>query len=162
MKKQTTGVYLIRDNKVLFLVREKKHDTRHIQGIYLPIGGHVELGEEIEECAKREVFEESGVNVKSVELKGILFIRGQASGETDIIVTVFTSTDFEGEPVSGNEGHFEWVDREEFDKINLYEGDKVFLKYMFSSQFFVLDFQYKGFEFINYKILKLINQAKNK
>jgi 8-oxo-dGTP diphosphatase len=156
MKKQTTGVYLLQDNKILFLVREKKQDTRHIQGMYLPVGGHVELGEELEECAKREVFEESGVKVNSVELKGILYIRGQASGETDIIMSVFTSTNFEGEPVAGNEGHFEWVDKDKLNEINLYEGDKIFLKYLFESQFFVLDFQYKGFEFINYKILKLI------
>ncbi len=158
MKKQTTGVYLIRNNKILFLVREKKQDTRHIQGMYLPIGGHVELGEEVEECAKREVLEESGIKVNSVELKGILFIRGQASGETDIIVSIFTSTDFEGEAVAGNEGHFEWVDQDKLSEINLYEGDKVFLKYLLESQFFVLDLQYKGFEFINYKLLKLIKE----
>ena len=60
MKKQTTGVYLIKDNKILFLIRNKKNDTMHRSGIYLSIGGHVEVGEGIEEAAIREVKEESG------------------------------------------------------------------------------------------------------
>jgi 8-oxo-dGTP diphosphatase len=156
MKKQTTGVYLVRDNKILFLVRKKENDTQHVQGIFLPIGGHVELGESIEDCAKREVREESGIEVNNIELKGIVYVHGQATGEADVIMFLFTSSDFDGEPVTGNEGSFVWVDIDNLHEINLYEGDKIFLKYLFTSQFFVLDFEYKGFTFINHKILKLI------
>src|SRR5690242_2419540 len=100
MKKQTTGVYLIKDNKLLFLVRKKKNDQMHQQGIYLPIGGHVELGEGIEESAIREVKEEAGITVHSVNLKGILYIRSQNTGAYDQVMFLFTSTDFTGEPVS--------------------------------------------------------------
>jgi len=156
MKKQTTGVYLLRDNKILFLVRQKKNDTRHLQGIYLPIGGHVEDSEEIDVAAIREVEEESGIKVSSVDLKGIVNIRGQATGENDITMFLFTSSDFEGESKNGDEGTFEWVDKNNLDQINLYEGDKTFLKYLFDFQFFVLDFEYKGFEFVSHKELKLI------
>lgn len=157
MKKQTTGVYLIKDNQILFLVRKKKNDTRHQQGIYLPIGGHVEDGEEIAAAAIREVKEESGITVHSLELKGIVNIRGQATGENDITMFIFTSADFTGEAKTGNEGSFEWVNQEKIDSLNLYTGDKIFLKYLFSSQFFVLDFEYQGFTFISHKVLKLIN-----
>ena len=77
MKKQTTGVYLLKENKMLFLIRNKKNDKMHKSGVYLPIGGHVELSEAIEEAAIREVKEESGIMVHSVDLKGIIYIRNQ-------------------------------------------------------------------------------------
>ena len=39
---------------------------------------------------------------------------------------IFTSSDFTGNPIAGREGSFEWVDKDELEKINLYEGDKIF------------------------------------
>src|SRR5205823_301452 len=72
VKKQTVGVYLIKNNKILFLIRKKENDGIHKQGMYLPIGGHVELGEGVEEAAIREVKEEAGISVHSVNLAGIL------------------------------------------------------------------------------------------
>ena len=156
MKKQTTGVYLIKDNKILFLVREKKNDKMHRQGMYLPIGGHVELGEGLEEAAIREVKEESGITVHSVDLCGILYIRSQNTGDYDILMSVFTSSDFEGEPVAGNEGKFEWVEIDKVQKVSLYHGDKIFLDLLIKNNFFVIEFLYQQFELINYKILKLV------
>jgi len=156
MKKQTTGVYLIKDNKILFLVRDKKNDKMHQQGMYLPIGGHVELGEGIEEAAIREVKEESGILVHSVDLKGVIYIRSQNTGDYDVIMFIFTSSDFTGNPVAGREGSFEWVDKDELEKINLYEGDKIFFDLMLKHVFFVVEFLYDGFELISHKILKVI------
>lgn len=156
MKKQTTGVYLLKDNKILFLVRNKKNDKMHQQGMYLPIGGHVELGEGIEEAAIREVKEESGITVHSVDLRGILYIRSQNTGEYDIVMFLFTSSNFIGEPKDGREGRFEWVDIDKIQKINLYEGDKIFLDMLLKHEFYVLEFLYKRFELVNYTILKLI------
>ena len=156
MKKQTTGVYLLKDNKILFLVRDKKNDNMHQQGMYLPIGGHVELGEGVEEAAIREVKEESGITVHSVDLRGILYIRSQNTGDYDIVLFLFTSSDFTGEPVAGREGSFEWVDVDIVQSVNLYEGDKIFLDLLMKHEFFVIEFLYKGFELINHKVLKVI------
>ena len=103
MKKQTTGVYLLKDNNILFLVRDKKNDKMHQKGVYLPIGGHVELSEEVEEAAIREVKEESSIIVHSVDLKGILYFRAQNTGNYDNSMFLFTSSDFTGEPVDGRE-----------------------------------------------------------
>jgi 8-oxo-dGTP diphosphatase len=116
----------------------------------------VEDGEEIDSAAIREVREESGIRVNSLQLKGVVNIRGQADGENDITMFLFTSADFTGEPITGNEGRFEWVERSGLEQINLYEGDKIFLKYLFSARFFVLDFEYQGFSFIGHRILTLI------
>jgi 8-oxo-dGTP diphosphatase len=156
MKKQTTGVYLIKDNKILFLVRKKKNDKMHQQGVYLPIGGHVELGEELEEAAIREVKEEAGIIVHSVNLKGILYIRSQNTGTYDQVMFLFISSDFTGEPINGDEGSFVWVNKDKLQEVNLYEGDKMFLDLLLKHNFFVLEFLYEGFTLKNYTILKLL------
>lgn len=156
MKKQTTGVYLIKDNKMLFLVRNKKNDKMHQQGIYLPIGGHVELGESLEEAAIREVKEESGITVHSVDLRGILYIRSQNTGEYDVIMSVFTSSDFSGKPTIGREGSFEWVDLDTIQTLKLYKGDKIFLDLLQKYDFFVVEFLYKGFDLVSHTNLKLL------
>jgi 8-oxo-dGTP diphosphatase len=154
MKRQTTGVYLIKDDKILFLVRQKKDDTKHVQGMYLPIGGHVELGETLETCAIREVEEESGIKINTLDLKGIVYITGQGKGEWDWVNFVFVSTDFEGDAVAGNEGHFEWVPIDQLETANLYPGDKIYLQYMLKYKLFVAEFIYKDYDLIEYKLIK--------
>lgn len=142
---------------MLFLVRDKKNDKIHKKGIYLPIGGHVELGESVETAAIREVKEESGVIVYSLDLRGIIYIRGQNTGEYDMIIYTFTSSDFNGEPVPGNEGYFSWVDIADIPRINAYEGDKLYLELMMKYRFFAVDFLYKEYTLVSSKILKVIS-----
>ncbi len=154
-KRVTTGVYLLKDDKILFLIRNKKDDKVHTQGIYLPIGGHVEFRESIEEAAKREVLEESGITVHKLDLAGILNVRGQQE-EHDMLVYIFSSQDFSGEPVAGREGDFVWVDKKDLPNINAYEGDKMFHQFMLKNQFFVLDLLFDGSKMLDYQILKLI------
>lgn len=156
MKKQTTGVYLIKNAKILFLIRNKKNDKMHHSGVFLPIGGHVELGEGIEEAAKREVKEESGITVHSLKLKGIVYIRNQNSGDYDVIMFLFTSSKFMGEPIDGPEGKFEWVDKNKLLEINLYEGDRIFLELLQKNDFFIVELLYKNFDLVDHKILKLL------
>lgn len=156
MKKQTTGVYLLKDDKMLFLIRKKKNDTMHRQGMYLPIGGHIELGEGLEEAAIREVKEESGITVHSVELKGIVYIRSQNTGEYDIIMSIFTSSDFTGEPVTGREGSFAWIPLNQLDQANLYKGDMIFLDLMQKHDFFVVELLYKGFDLVGHRVIKTL------
>lgn len=56
------AVYILRENKILMLLRKGKH-APDFWG--LP-GGHLEFGETPEECAYREVAEEAGVKIKNV------------------------------------------------------------------------------------------------
>jgi 8-oxo-dGTP diphosphatase len=156
MKKQAVGVYLIKDDKLLFLIRKKENDQFHKQGMYLPMGGKVELGEGITEAAIREVKEESGITVHSLTLNGILYIRSQNTGEYDLIIFNFVSSDFEGDPIPGREGNFAWIEKDKLEQANLYEGDKIYLTLMKKHDFFVVEFLYKGFELIEHKILKVI------
>lgn len=155
MVKLATMIYLLKEDGVLFLERRKENDTVHKQGMHIPMGGKVEKGESAEDCIKRESLEESGIKVNSVELKGIIYFREFGDTADDWIDYIYTSKDFQGEPQDGYEGNFMWVKQNDFNKLNLYEGDKVFIDYIFNKKykFFAVEFRYDKFELKETKLL---------
>ena len=54
-------------NKILLINREKPP----FMGMWNALGGHLEEGEDIEFCAKREIYEESGIKVDEVTLYSV-------------------------------------------------------------------------------------------
>jgi 8-oxo-dGTP diphosphatase len=61
------GVIIEKDGKILI----GKRRTSHGSNTYSILGGHLEFGETFEEGAKREVREESGLDIENVELVSI-------------------------------------------------------------------------------------------
>lgn len=61
------GVYVLRDGKVLVGQRI----GGHAGGTWCAPGGHLELGESWEECARREVSEEAGVEIENVRFGNV-------------------------------------------------------------------------------------------
>jgi 8-oxo-dGTP diphosphatase len=53
---------VLKDNKVLLGKRKNAHGA----GTWAFPGGHLEYKESIEACAKREVFEETGIHIKNI------------------------------------------------------------------------------------------------
>jgi 8-oxo-dGTP diphosphatase len=160
MKKQSTAVYLMRDDEVLFLVRNKKNDTVHVQGHYLPVGGKVENGERIDDCAIREVAEEASVQINKLDFRGIHYIRQIDGIHDDWVVFVYTSTDFSGEPKPGNEGHFEWVHWDDMKHKPMYAGDRIYMEYFNQYDFHVAEFTYDGFEFVDVTMMYATPRSK--
>jgi 8-oxo-dGTP pyrophosphatase MutT (NUDIX family) len=95
--KQLCGasVIIYRDNQVLLQQRKDN-------GTWGYTGGAVETGEIVEEAAKREMFEESGLTALSLKLFGVfsgpeLYHIYPDGNEVHIIDIVFTCSDFTGE-----------------------------------------------------------------
>lgn len=57
------GVMVLKDGFVLMGKRQGSHGN----GEYAYPGGHLEMGESIEDCARREVAEETGLEIKNIE-----------------------------------------------------------------------------------------------
>ena len=89
----TTLCYMMRDNKILL---QKKTKELFGGGKWNGPGGKAAENETPTECAKREVLEETGVNVIELEEKGLLtFFNGD---ELFTTCHVFKVNEFEGEP----------------------------------------------------------------
>jgi len=56
------GVFVFKDGR--FLLGKRKNT--HGEGSWCLPGGHLEFNEELEDCARREVLEETGVKIKNI------------------------------------------------------------------------------------------------
>ncbi len=97
-------VKIYRDNGDFLVLNRVKKDW---PGITFP-GGHVEQDEDITQCAIREIKEETGLNIKSLESCG--YIEWNiVSEETRHLSILFKTKDFDGEIKDSIEGHLFWT-----------------------------------------------------
>ena len=116
-------IYLKRDDSYLLLFRNKKKNDINA-GKWIGVGGHVEKGETIDECAIREVKEETGYDVRSLKCAGeVLFI----DENLKMMMYIYEVTDFSGEMIECNEGDLKWIPIRDIDDYPMWEGDKAFL-----------------------------------
>ena len=138
----TTLCYLERDGCWLMLHRTAKEKDVNKEK-WIGVGGKFEEKESPEECVLREAKEETGLTLISYKLRGIVtFV-------SDIWPTeymyLFTADEFEGELTSCDEGILTWVPKDRMYDLNLWEGDKIFLKLLEeNSTFFSLKLSYEG------------------
>ena len=138
------------NKKTLMLHRIKKENDMH-KDKWNGLGGKLEIGESPEECVRREIFEESGLVLKSVNLKG--FITFPAfDGFEDWYVFVFTSTEYSGNMIVSDEGTLEWIDDDKLLELNLWEGDKHFIKWLDEDKLFSAKFTYNKGALTDYDV----------
>ena len=138
----STLCYLERDGQYLMLHRVKKqHDLN--QGKWIGIGGKFQEGESPVECLLRECFEETGLTLTGFRFCGIVtFVSDQAPTE---YMHLFTADQWTGELHDCDEGVLAWVDKSRVPELNLWEGDRVFLRYLDEDRpFFFLTLRYQG------------------
>ena len=165
----STLCYIEKDGKYLMLHRTvKKNDVNKDK--WIGVGGHFEADESPEECLLREVKEETGYTLTSWKYRAIVtfifidiilfycaivtFVSGDGVTE---YMSLFTADGFTGEQIACDEGELKWVDKKEIDRLNLWEGDKIFFRLLEESEeFFSLKLIYDG----NGKLLKAMLNGK--
>ena len=143
----TTLCYIEKENKYLMLHRtSKKKDGNKDK--WIGVGGHFEEGESPEECLLREVKEETGLELTSYQFRGIVtFISDEWPDE---YMCLYTADKYTGDIGNCDEGELVWVEKGKIMNLNIWEGDKIFLKLLIENQpFFSLKLEYKGDKLIN-------------
>ncbi len=125
--KQTTLCYIDNGDSYLMLHRVKKaNDASH--GKWIGVGGKCEADESPDECMLREVKEETGLEITQWHYRGIVtFISDTWPNE---YMHLFTATQWRGEPDMSidDEGDLAWVRKADLMGLNLWEGDRIFLR----------------------------------
>ena len=151
MAKLSTLCYIEQNGRYLMLHRTvKKNDVNKDK--WIGVGGHFEEDESPEECLLREVKEETGYTLTSYQYRGLVtFISG--NGVTEYM-SLFMADGFEGEAVSCDEGDLEWVEIDKVYDLNLWEGDRIFLRLLEERrEFFSLKLVYDGRDTLIYAAL---------
>ena len=137
----TTLCYIEQDGKYLMLHRVKKNDINHDK--WIGIGGKFEEKESPEDCALREVKEETGLTLTSYAYRGLVtFVSDQYETE---YMHLFTADGFTGELIDCDEGTLEWVDKALVPTLPTWAGDRIFLDLLARDvPFFSLKLEYVG------------------
>ena len=124
-----TCVYLTRDGSwLMLLTNKKKHDVNH--GKWIGVGGKTLAQESFHDCAVRELREETGLKALSLEFHGFVYFTYEHQKSEKI--AVYSCRSFSGELTDCTEGTLKWIPQEQIMKLELWEGDRIFLERMLS------------------------------
>jgi 8-oxo-dGTP diphosphatase len=95
------------------------------------------------------------LRVKNPKLKAFLTFPAFDTIET-WYVWLFVIDEFEGELIDSPEGVLEWIDNEKLLDLNLWEGDRVFLKCLNQEGLFSGKFIYEDYKLVDYSFERVL------
>jgi len=122
------------------LFRNKKKDDP-CEGKWVGVGGKFEPGESADDCLLREVREETGLHLTRYHFCGIVHFLSDTWPDEDMYL--YTADEFLGEDPASmtredqdqqehsfvcNEGDLCWIPKDKILSLNLWDGDRYFLK----------------------------------
>lgn len=143
---ETTLCYIESDDQYLMLHRtKKKNDCNHDK--WQGVGGHFEPGENAEQCALREIWEETGLTATEFRYRALVHFHSDQWDSEDM--HLFTVTGFTGDIKICDEGDLEWVSKSRVMELAMWEGDRIFLRLLEEdAPFFELTLKYQGNQLI--------------
>ena len=125
----TLGFILSEDRQSVLMVHRIARERDLQYGYYNGLGGKLEPGEDIVECIKREILEESGLTVESIQLRGTVSWPGYGD---DCFGFIFLIDGYSGEPYASNEeGELSWQPISRLSELHMMEGDRNFVPLVF-------------------------------
>ena len=135
-----TVCYLRRRDKTLFIdYRDFPHPLH--QGKFAPPGGKIKLPESSEQAVRREIKEETGINLNTVRYKGeVLFLNvgrefNEKPAKYNFLVYFFESDDFDDSQARATEGKLAWINNTEIRAYPMHKTDIGLLDLFLSNKF---------------------------
>lgn len=147
------------EDDVLMIYRSGANDFHG--GKYNGLGGKAEVDESMPETAAREFHEEAGISLapEHFRIRGQLhFPNFKPHKNEDWMVTVFEvllSQDSEPAHCETREGRLEWIPISKVSSLNLWEGDRHFLPFVFERKPFYGTFWYREGHLARYELQAL-------
>lgn len=127
---KTSLCYLTYNDEYLMLYRNKKQNDPN-EGKWIGVGGKLEANESPTECAIREIYEETGIQIANSNLTACGIVHFMSDTFDDEDMYLFKASLNIKPPISDcNEGTLKWIKSDELLSLPMWEGDKVFLEKM--------------------------------
>ncbi|XP_026224073.1 7,8-dihydro-8-oxoguanine triphosphatase isoform X1 [Anabas testudineus] len=141
--KLLTLVLVVQPGRVLLGMKKRGFGAGKWNGF----GGKVQPGETIEDAAKRELLEESGLTVDALEKVGN--IKFEFVGETELLdVHIFRADTYNGEPTESEEMRPQWFECDQIPFSRMWADDVLWFPLLLQKRKFVGYFKFQGHEVI--------------
>ena len=130
-----TKAFIVHDGKVLILRESSDYKDGANAGQYDVVGGRVEPGQRFDESLRREILEETGLEVN---IGGPIHVdewRPEVRDEKWQIVGIYFVCEADSDEVQLSEDHeaYEWIDPKDYENYNLIDNVKNAFKAYLSS-----------------------------
>jgi 8-oxo-dGTP diphosphatase len=112
-----TLIFITNEEHLLLL--KGAPDKRLWANLYNGIGGHIERGEDPLRAARRELFEETGLDIPNLRLSGVISI--DTGKDTGIGIYVFKAESSSKDLSTSSEGDLKWVAQDRIFNLPLVE-----------------------------------------
>ncbi|KAM6299115.1 oxidized purine nucleoside triphosphate hydrolase [Aegotheles albertisi] len=127
-------------------------------GLWNGFGGKVQPGESIEEAARRELLEESGLTVDTLQKMG--HITFEFVGNSELMeVHIFRADDFHGEPTESDEMRPQWFQLDEVPFNHMWADDIYWFPLLLQKKLFRGYFKFQGQDTILEHTLKEVEEV---
>ncbi len=145
-KKDVTGratlCYIFKHDKVLLQLKNIK---KFGGGKWNAPGGKLKEGETPEEGVIREVFEETGLQIKKPNLRGKIFFVFAENGEYNQEVYIFYANSFSGKEKANEEGELKWFGQNSIPIEKMWPDDKYWLPIFLQGKKFTAKFYFDSY-----------------
>lgn len=143
---KTVLAYIFNDKDEILMLYRNKEENDINEGKWMGVGGHLEKGETKDDALIREIKEETGLDVKEYKFLATLYFY---NGDYSEVMYLYRVDKVEGTLKECDEGDLKYIKKEDILSLNMWSGDKEFLKLMFeNAPYFEMNLIYNGDELI--------------